>query len=194
MEAKFNERNPVSPEAIRPTSLGSAARSVALALATLTTGLIAGVFYAYAVSVNLALAEQPDAAYVATENAINERIRNPLFFASFLGAPLFLLAALAVHLPRFSSGRFRLILLACALQIGGSFLVTMLLNVPLNDELARVAADASPGELASARSAFEDPWNFWNAVRTVFSSLAFAALVVACLLREVRDSVGSVQE
>jgi uncharacterized membrane protein len=52
----------MSPEAIRPTALGSAFRALALAGATLTTGLIAGVFYAYAVFVNLGLAAQPDAA------------------------------------------------------------------------------------------------------------------------------------
>jgi hypothetical protein len=38
----------VSHEAPRPTALGSAVRTLTLAGATLTTGLIAGVFYAYA--------------------------------------------------------------------------------------------------------------------------------------------------
>jgi uncharacterized membrane protein len=92
-------------------------RALTLAGATLTTGLIAGVFYAYAVSVNLGLAAQPDASYVATMQAINERIQNPTFFFSF-GAALFLLAALASHYRRPRSVRFRLIALACALYIG----------------------------------------------------------------------------
>jgi len=186
MEAKSNERNPVGPEAIRPTSLRSAVRSVTLALATLTTGLIAGVFYAYTVSVNLALAEQPDASYVAVENAIADRIENPLFFASFLGAVLFLLAALAAHYRRPRSGRFWLIVLASVLYIGGGFLLTSFVNVPMNYELATVSPDAPAPVLAAARDAFEGPWNFWNDVRTVFSSLAFLALVSACLLREDR--------
>jgi uncharacterized membrane protein len=173
-------------EAPRPTALGSAPRALTLALATLTTGLIAGVFYAYAVSVNLGLAAQPDASYVSTMNAINERIENPLFFLSFFGAALFLLAALAAHYRRPRSGRFRLVALACALYIGGGFLLTVFVNVPMNEELARVAAGASPGELASARAAYEGPWDFWHGVRTVFSILAFLALVGACLLREDR--------
>ena len=58
--------------------------AVALAGATVTTGLMAGLFYAYAVSVSLGLAAQPDAAYVATMNEINARIQNPLFFLSFV--------------------------------------------------------------------------------------------------------------
>ena len=180
----------VSHEAPRPTTFGSAVRVLTLAGATLTTGLIAGVFYAYAVSVNLGLAAQPDADYVAAMQAINERIQNPLFFLSFFGAALFLLAALAAHYRRLqrSSGRFRLIALACALYIGGGFLLTVFVNVPMNEELARVSAGAPPGELARARAAYEGPWDFWNGVRTVFSILAFLALVGACLLREDRGT------
>jgi uncharacterized membrane protein len=185
-EPNKRRRNPTSSGALRPTALGSALRSLTLALATLTTGLIAGVFYAYAVSVNLGLAAQPDASYVATMNAINERIENPLFFLSFFGAVLFLIAALVVYSPRPRSGRFWLIALACLLYVGGGFLLTVFVNVPLNEELARVAADASPGELARARAGYEGPWNFWNGVRTLFSFLAFLALVCACLLREDR--------
>jgi uncharacterized membrane protein len=59
-------------------------------------------------------------------------------------------------------------------------------NVPLNEELARVATGMSASELARARAEYEGPWDFWNGVRTVFSILAFLALVCACLLREDR--------
>ena len=172
----------VSQDAPLSTAVGSAVRVLTLGGATLTTGLIAGVFYAYAVSVTLGLGVQPDASYVATMQAINERIENPVFFASFFGAVLFLLAALAVHLPKPRSSRFWLIALASALYVGGGFLLTVVVNVPLNEELARVA-DASAGELARARAAYEGPWNFWNGVRMVFSILAFLTLVGACLLR-----------
>ena len=178
----------LSHRASRPRIVGSAVRTLTLGLATLATGLVAGVFYAYAVSVNLGLAAQPDASYVATMQAINARIQNPLFFASFFGAVLFLLATLAAHIPQPRSGRFRLVALACALYIVGGFLLTVFVNVPMNEELARIAANASPDELAGARAAYEGPWNFWNGVRTVFSSLAFLALIGACLLREDRSA------
>jgi uncharacterized membrane protein len=176
----------VSQKALRSAAVGSAFRALTLALATLTTGLIAGVFYAYAVSVNLGLAAQPDPLYVAAMQAINERIQNPTFFASFFGAALFLLTALAAHYRRPRSVRFWLVALACALYIGGGFLLTVFVNVPMNEELARVAAGGSAGELARARAGYEGPWDFWNGVRTVFSFLAFLALICACLLREDR--------
>jgi uncharacterized membrane protein len=180
----------VSHKAPLTTALWPSVRALTLAGATLTTGLIAGVFYAYAVSVNLGLAAQPDAAYVAAMQAINERIQNPVFFLSFFGAILSLLAALGALSPRPRSGRFWLVVLASALYIGGGFLLTVFVNVPLNEQLAGVAADASPAELASARAGYEGVWNFWNGVRTVFSSLAFLALVGACLLREDRGPRG----
>ena len=176
----------VGRKATRPSVSLSFIRTITLAGATLTTGLVAGVFYAYAVSVNLGLAAQSDESYVATMQEINERIQNPLFFASFLGAGLFLLAALAVHLPRLRTSRFRLVALACLLYIGGGFLLTVFVNVPMNDQLAAVDPDAPARVLSLARDAYEGPWNFWNGVRAVLSTLAFFALVGACLLREGR--------
>ena len=178
----------VSQDAPRSAALGSAIRVLSLAGATLTTGLVAGVFYAYAVSVNLGLAAQPDASYVATMQAINERIQNPLFFLGFFGAVLSLLAALAAHSPRPRSGGFWLVTLACALYIGGGFLLTVFVNVPLNEQLARVGADVSAGELVRARAEYEGPWNFWNGVRAVSSTLAFLVLVGACLLHGGRGT------
>jgi uncharacterized membrane protein len=187
MELKANENNPARSEHMRPATLGSIARALTLALATLATGLAAGLFYGYAVSVNPALAEQPDASYVATENAITEKIVNPPFFASFLGGVVFLLAALGAHYSRRPrAGRFRLIAAASVLYIGGGFLLTMIVNAPMSYQLAAVDPEAPARVLAEARNAYEDPWNFWHGVRTVFSTLAFLALICACLLRDDR--------
>src|SRR5215210_8852343 len=148
-------RNIMSRTSTGRGALLSGVRALVLAGATLTTGLVAGVFYAYSVSVSLGLAAQPDASYVATMQEINERIQNPLFFGSFFGAVLFLLAALVVHVPRLRSGRFRLISLACLLYIGGGFLLTAFVNVPMNDQLAAVDPDAPARVLARAREAYE---------------------------------------
>jgi uncharacterized membrane protein len=80
------------------------------------------------------------------------------------------------------SRRFVLIALATVLYIGGGFRVTFLVNVPMNEELARVG-EVGRAALAQIRADYEGPWNFWNGVRTVFSSLALLALIGACLSR-----------
>lgn len=133
--------------ALLTTSLGPVVRALTLAGATLTTGPI------------------------ATMQAINERIQNPAFFLSFFGAVFSLFAALVAHSPQLRSGRFWLIGLACALYIGGGFLPTVFVNVPLNEQFAGVAVEAFPGELVRARAAYEDPWNYWNGVCTAYGVL-----------------------
>lgn len=173
----------VGPKVPRSGTLLSAIRALTLAVATLTTGLVAGVFYAYSVSVDPGLAAQPDASYIATMQAINERIQNPLFFATFFGAVLALLVALAAHYPRPRSGRFWLIALASVLYIGGGFLLTAFVNVPMNNQLSAVNPEAPARVLSEARDAYEDPWDFWNGVRTFFSTLSFLFLVWALSAR-----------
>lgn len=180
------QENLAGPGALRPSALGSAIRAITLGLSTLTMGLIAGVYYAFGVSVNLGMARQPDATYVAAMNAINDRIENPLFFFSSFGAALFPLAMLACYYRRPRGARFRLVLLASVLYFGGSFLLTSFVSVPMNEALAHVGRGASTAELARARADYEGPWDFWNWVRTAFSALAFLALIGACLLRDDR--------
>jgi uncharacterized membrane protein len=167
----------------RAVGLGSVVRLLALAGATFTTGLISGFFYAYMCSVTRGLALLPDAQYVAAMQAINATVRNGVFAFSFFGAAVFLILAVLVHVPLFRSRRFALISLACLLYIAGGFVLTLGVNVPMNEALARVSTNASPEALARARAAYEDPWNFWNGVRTVCSSLALLALIGACLSR-----------
>jgi uncharacterized membrane protein len=164
-------------------TVGSVVRLLTLTGATLTTGLIAGIFYAYACSVTLGLALLPDEQYVEAMQAINATVRNGVFAFSFFGAALFLVLALVVHTPRLRTRRFMLIALAAVLYIGGGFMLTFLVNVPMNQELALVSSEAAPATLAQIRAEYEGPWNFWNGVRTLFSSLAFLALIGACLSR-----------
>jgi uncharacterized membrane protein len=178
----MSSQSTATQNAIPLAGVGSVGRLLTLTLATLTTGLISGFFYAYACSVTLGLALLSDKQYIEAMQAINATVRNGVFAFSFFGAVVFLLLALAVHAPRLRSRRFVLIALAAVLYIVGGFMVTFLVNVPMNEELARVG-EVGSATLAQVRAEYEGPWNFWNGVRTVFSSLAFVALIGACLSR-----------
>jgi uncharacterized membrane protein len=159
---------------LRPFSLG---------LATLTTGLIAGFFYAYTCSVTLGTARLDDAQYIAAMQAINATVRNPLFAFSFFGALFSLGLAAAIYLRHERSPRTWLILLSFLTYALGGFALTLGVNVPLNEDLARVRLDAAAGVLAEARRGYEGAWNTWNAVRTGCSVVAFLLLIAAPFTR-----------
>jgi uncharacterized membrane protein len=157
-------------------------RTPVLALATIATGLIAGFFYAYTVSVSRGLDRLDDAGYVTTMNAINATVRNAGFAPSFFGAALLLLVALALFATSPRDGRLAWVALAAVLYLGGGFALTAAVNLPLNDTLAETDM-ASSAAVAEARADYEDPWNTANLVRTLCSTAALAALVGACLTR-----------
>lgn len=158
-------------------------RPLSLGLATLTTGLIAGFFYAYACSVTLGTARLDDTDYIATMQAINATVRNPMFAFSFFGSLLSLGLAAFVHLRHGRTPRACLTLLAFITYALGGFALTLGINVPLNEELARVRLDGTAQALAQARQVYEGSWNVWNAVRTVCSTAAFLLLIAAPFTR-----------
>lgn len=69
---------------------------ITLAAALVAAGLLAGLFYAYTVSVLPGLARADDKMFVEGIRGINTAIVNGWFMLSFLGAPL--LAAVALFL------------------------------------------------------------------------------------------------
>ena len=103
-------------------------RGGALAAATLTTGLMAGLYYAYAYSVMLGLSRTADRTFVSAMQQINVAILNPWFFIIFFGALVLTALAGVLHLQ--ADWRAVLPWIAAALVITIGF------NVPLNNELA----------------------------------------------------------
>ena len=61
-----------------------------LFLSVLLSGLIMGLLYGYACSVNPGLNKLSDAEYLRAMQSINTAIQNPVFFISFMGT-LFIL-------------------------------------------------------------------------------------------------------
>ena len=61
--------------------------------------------------------------------------------------------------------------------------ITMAVNVPLNDALKAAGDPARIGDLAAVRRHFgEAKWSAWNLVRTVTSTAAFGCLIAAAML------------
>lgn len=142
-----------------------------LVAATVTSGLLAGLFYAYSVSVMRGLARTADGTFVESMRQINVAILNGWFALGFAGAPLLTALALVVHLDGAELAWIALALVSALFTLA----VTLTVNVPLNDELASV----DEGDPGVARGRFEGRWVRWNLARTISSTTAFGCLVLA---------------
>jgi uncharacterized membrane protein len=111
------------------------------------------------------LGRSDDHTFVEAMRNINDAIQNPVFFATFAGAPV-ATAVVAWRERRAPREVRRWVLWALGLNVA-ALLSTMAINVPLNDDLARTGH----------RGAFENTWVAWNVVRAVAVAGAFGCLV-----------------
>ncbi len=144
-------------------------------VATITTGLVAGLFYAYACSVMLALRAVDDRTFVDVMQRINVAIRNGWFALTFLGALLSTVVAAVLHARQDRTGVLIPVLAALAFYLV-TLGVTFVVNIPLNN---RLEVAGPPGGLAdpeAVRTSFERPWVRWNVIRALSATAAFGCL------------------
>jgi uncharacterized membrane protein len=149
-----------------------------LVAATITNGLMAGLFAAYSYAVMPGLGRTDDRTFVEAMQQTNAAIRGGGFGICFGGALLFAAAAAVLHL-----GRPGLPWIVAGLVLYAAVLViTFGVNVPLNDRLAAAGDPATLADPAAVRAAFEQTWVRWNVVRAVCSTAAFGALLGALVV------------
>lgn len=141
-------------------------------LALLASGLMAGLFYAYSISVIWGLDRAPPQAAIDSMNGINVAIINPLFLSVFMGAPV--VAALAAFLFWQSGQTTAMWLFAGAALVYavGTFGVTMAMNVPMNDALARTGVSPDVATARQIWAGFTSGWMPWNHLRAAAATLA----------------------
>ena len=140
-------------------------------------GLVAGVFFAFSTFVMRALARLTAPEGVAAMQAINIAVINSLFLAVFLATAATSLALIIAALLRWQEPDAVFLAVGGALYFFGSFLVTMIFNVPKNDALAAIAP-ADP-DSAPVWADYLVTWTLWNHVRTIASLAATASLIIA---------------
>lgn len=141
-------------------------------VALLLNGAIFGFFYAWVCSTMWGLDAADPAVAIAAMQAMNASVRNAVFFPAFFLTPVVLLivALLARHERR--SIAFCAFGAAALTYLFGGLILTMMVNVPMNEALALVTI---PGDAQAARDiweAYSAPWQVWNITRTVFSGIA----------------------
>jgi uncharacterized membrane protein len=152
-------------------------------LAALGSALIAGIFFAFSTFIMGALGRLPAAQGISAMQSINVVVINPWFFAAFFGtAAACALLAVAALFTWQQPGSAAL-LAGALLYLVGTFLATIVFNVPLNNALAAVSPDSAEG--AGLWTRYLSTWTNWNHVRTV-AALAAAALLTAALCLQSR--------
>ena len=171
----------VSAEVIpeRQRSMGSDALAVLLAASTVAVCLMAGFFYAYACSVMVGLDRVDDRTFIVTMQWINATVRNAAFAPAFFGSLVLTIAAAVVAVVSSRSARGWIV--AAAVLYAAAVLVTLTLNVPLNEQLAAAGPADQISDLAAVRAAFEGPWIRWNLLRTGLTIGSLTALSIALL-------------
>jgi uncharacterized membrane protein len=155
---------------------------IVLAAAVVAMGLLAGLFYAFDVAVMPALAAADDRTLVDAMQQMIDKIENPAFYATLLGAPALATAAL-IQARRSGSATAARWIAAALVLYAVMFLVTVAVHFPLNEDLENAGDPANIENLAAVRDDFVTPWVAWNIVRTVATTAAFAALAWALVLR-----------
>jgi uncharacterized membrane protein len=165
------------------------AREPILLAATLAMGLMAGVFGLYAHTIMRGLGKTDDRTFVGAFQAMDRAIINPLFMLAFLGAPALTAVAALLYWRGDGGGTVVPWVVAALVLYLMVFVITVTINVPLNDGLKAAGDPDHIPDLAAAREAFQEGrWVAWNVVRAVATTVAFACLLWALVLHGRADA------
>ncbi len=155
--------------------------NVLLLATVVAVGVMAGVYFTFSAFVmrSLDMIEKP-AGMMAMQTINREILKSaflPLFFLSSAACAVFVVIAIL----DLSEGGALPMLAGAMAYLGGMFLVTVLANVPLNDQLEATPAHGAEGEPMWRR--YMQRWVAWNHVRTVSCFVATALLAAALAMR-----------
>ena len=148
-------------------------------LALLGAALVGGVFFAFSSFVMKALGRLPSSQGIAAMQSINVVVINRSFLGVFMGTMILSLMAAGLAVMDWGSAAAPWFLAGALSYLFGTFLVTAVGNVPLNDRLA--ALEAGSCEAVAVWRRYLARWTGLNTLRTVsaaFASLAFTVALV----------------
>ncbi|MEQ8910182.1 MAG: DUF1772 domain-containing protein [Vicingaceae bacterium] len=158
-------------------------QNLSLNASIILTGLSAGLFYAWSVSVIPGTQKIDDLSYLTSMQSINREILNPAFFLVFFGSLISLFGSTYFTYSQSVKG-FWLLLFASLTYLIGTIGVTGMGNVPLNNELEAIdIAKLSTKEITEFREHYELRWNKFHTYRMLFSVLSFILTLLALNLQ-----------
>ena len=144
--------------------------------ALLGSAMVGGIFFAFSSFLMKALARLPASDGIAAMQSINVVVLNRSFLGVFIGTAFLSLAAGGLAVAVWDRPSAPFFLGGAIFYLVGTFLVTGLGNVPLNNELAATSA-TDPG----ARSVWERYLSRWTMLNHVRTAAAMVAALLFCL-------------
>ena len=139
-------------------------------VALLGSAMIAGVFFAFSSFVMKALTRMPSHEGIAAMHSINVVVLNRSFLGVFMGTTLLSVLVVVLAIIGWGEASAPYFLAGALSYVIGTFLVTGLGNVPLNNKLAAVSA-VEPDAIAVWEH-YLDRWTTLNTIRTVAATAA----------------------
>jgi uncharacterized membrane protein len=154
-----------------------AAISAALTLAM--TGAIAGLYFAFSVSVMRGFDGIRGDQAIPAMQSINQKIQNPVFLLSFIGAPVAGIVTGALLLALDQRRAAVLFFVATAIYVFGSLAPTAIVNVPMNNHLDASTVPADPAEADRLWTDYSGRWTAWNTARGVLTTASLLVIGLA---------------
>jgi len=154
---------------------------IASEFSVIAYALVAGVFLTFSDFVMRSLAATNPVGGIEAMQQINRKVFRTLFMVLLIGMAIVspLMAGFAIWQ---GSGPADVWIIAAAVTyVVGTFGVTVVFNVPMNERLDRMEHDSAVA--AAYWHRYVPAWSFWNTVRTIASAVSavFMLMAVAAL-------------
>src|SRR3954471_23361778 len=166
----------LTSETVLTTAMTANVRGPLLVVAAVVAGLQAGTYFTWATGVMPGLGKVDDRTFVDAVQQMNIAIVNPVFIATFLGAPV-----LAGAAPGLARPQARPWAIAATVLAVGTLVISFAGNIPLNDALEHAGKVDRIKDLHAVRTDFEGLWVKLNIGRCLTSAGALACLAIASI-------------
>ena len=147
----------------------------------LLSAAIFGFFYAWVCSTMWGLDAADPRISIQAMQAMNASVRNAVFAPAFFGTPI-LLAITAYALKRQGFMKAAMLFgMSGLVYFGLGLVLTMVVNVPMNEALAMVTVTTDIEEARLIWMNYSPEWQFWNQARTIAAGCSFLIAAYAAL-------------
>jgi len=153
---------------------------ITIYLSTLLCTLVAGILFTFAIVVMPGIRKLSNHNFFQAFKSMDKIIQDNslLFMFVWLGSALTLISSAIMGIWQLEGIDRFLLLTAFVIFIFGVHLPTVIVNIPLNNQVqALEIGSMSDLEIEQARASFEPKWTRWNAVRTILALIVSVILI-----------------